>query len=86
MGRISRNLRFLFIWINIFMKTLKTLLFITIAIASITASAAVWMGPDGLVWGNICLTRAGWQQVYPQPVGSQCFAPNLQAYGFIGNV
>lgn len=60
------------------------ILFSILAI-SISAYAATLMGRDGIIYGNICQTLHGWQQVTWQPVGSQCYAPGLNSWGYIAN-
>jgi hypothetical protein len=63
-------------------KTIITLLLLV----SLPVGAAVWRDQRTGIWiGNICQTPAGWQIVPPQPVGSICFSPGWQAYGFIAN-
>ncbi len=49
------------------------------------AQAALMRGPDGRWYGNICVTQMGVQPVPWQPVGSICYAPGYNLYGFIAN-
>lgn len=63
----------------------KLTIFLLLVFISITAIAAVMRGPDGRWYGNVCLTDLGWQVVNWQLVGSTCYAPMWNRYGFIAN-
>lgn len=47
--------------------------------------AALMRGADGRWYGNICITQMGAHSVNWQPVGSICFVPGYNIYGFIAN-
>jgi hypothetical protein len=61
------------------------LVFLLLLLFSTNAVTAVVRGPDGRWYGNICVTQRGWQQVPWQLIGSMCFSPMWQQYGFIAN-
>lgn len=65
------------------MKRLLVTLLVTIFVTS--SIAAVMRGPDGRWYGNVCVTQLGWQVVPWQIIGSMCFAPMFNQYGFIAN-
>lgn len=71
-------------FINIVMKNI----FIAIAMMLYTQASisTVIRGQDGRWYGNICITQVGWQEVPWQLVGSICYSPMWQNYGFIANV
>lgn len=65
---------------------MKRLLVTILATLFVTSSiAAVMRGQDGRWYGNICVTQLGWQIVPWQIIGSMCFAPMFNQYGFIVN-
>lgn len=65
---------------------MRRLLSIILLLLTIPAMAAVQRDPRTGIWiGNICQTPMGWQVVPWQPVGSVCFSPGWNAYGFIAN-
>lgn len=64
----------------------KTILVMLLCISSSMADSTVWRSPNGIVYGDICQTRFGWQQVLPLPVGSNCFAPRFNTWGYIANL
>jgi len=74
------------------MKAFKTLAVVAVAAAALLmnavsvqpASAAV-VYSNGLYYGNICQTPAGWQVVPWQLVGSTCYSPGWGLYGYIAN-
>lgn len=65
------------------MKRIALSLLATVLVTS--ATAAVMRGQDGRWYGNVCITQVGWQIVPWQMVGSMCFAPMYNQYGFIAN-
>jgi len=73
------------------MKNLKTMalvagLFTAIfAMNATSVNAATVYGNDGLLYGNICQTIDGWQVVPWRLVGTQCYAPAWNRFGYIAN-
>lgn len=63
----------------------RVVLSILAAVLMTHAGAAVMRGQDGRWYGNVCITQVGWQIVPWQMVGSICFAPMFNQYGFIAN-
>lgn len=64
-------------------KILTTLL---ILLTTFTSPAAVMRGQDGRWYGNVCITKHGWQEIPWQLVGSTCYSPMWRQYGFVANI
>jgi hypothetical protein len=64
---------------------MKKLFVIFLLLFSTNSIPAVVRGADGRWYGNICVTQRGWQTVPWLPVGSMCYSPMWQMYGFIAN-
>jgi len=74
------------------MKLFKTLALVaglftaTFAMNATTVNAAtVYNYNNGLYYGNICQTPAGWQVVPWQLVGGSCWSPAWGMWGYIAN-
>ena len=70
------------------MKLFNGLLAVAVAALTIASASAVSAGVvyyNGLWYGNICQTSFGWQVVPTQLVGSSCYSPAWNAYGYIAN-
>jgi len=64
---------------------MKKLFICLLLCLSTTADSTVWRAPNGILYGDICQTPYGWQQVPALPVGTNCFAPQFRAWGYIAN-
>lgn len=65
---------------------MKSIIISVLLLFATAVTAAVMRDPNTGIWvGNICQTPSGWQVVPWQPVGSVCFSPGWQSYGFIAN-
>lgn len=63
---------------------MKVLLILFLSLP-IIANAEVIFGPNGVLYGNVCQTQMGWQYVPWQPVGSLCYSPRFNSWGYILN-
>lgn len=64
---------------------MKVLLLVLLLLLPSHVEAEVIIGPNGVRYGNICQTSIGWQIVPWQPVGSVCYAPAFNLWGYILN-
>lgn len=77
---------------------MKALLLSLVLLLPISTSAYLWRGPNGVIYGNICMVQLHWidnfgrpvsqmvsQEIQPQPVGSNCFASRYNLWGYIAN-
>ena len=60
----------------------KFIFFILLAIAT-TSQAYVYVGYDGVWYGNICRNGALYQVVPFQPVNTYCFMPGWNSWGML---
>jgi hypothetical protein len=76
----------------------KIIVSILLSLATLSASPALWQAQNGVIYGNVCVIQYfainQWGQqvpqqvtqfVNPQPVGTNCFAPMYNAWGYIAN-
>ena len=65
---------------------MRQILFPVLFFFATSANSAVWQDRSTGIWvGNVCQTPLGWQIVPPQPIGSTCYSPGWNSYGFIAN-
>lgn len=55
------------------------------AVAPAKSEAAVYLGNNGIWYGNVCRNGMYYQFVGYRPVGATCYMPGWGAYGVITN-
>lgn len=76
----------------------KKIIVLIALLASVSGNAMLWQAQNGQIFGNNCViqyvavNQYGQQisqqivtQVNPQPVGTNCFVPQYNAWGYIAN-